>query len=74
MKTNGQEFNLKAEGDVLIEHQRNSSYVVATFDVRDILDDISNKDIYDWKGEELLKEFTKDELLKFVKDYHGLDD
>lgn len=68
---NAQEFTLETENDILIQRSNGGykkSTIIADFDVRDILDQIENKDIVDWKRDSLLEHFTIKELKLYIED------
>ena len=65
------EFTLESDGDIIISNGFRSARVVIDTDYRDVLDQIETKKIVEWKGEELLKEFSKDELKNYLEYEYG---
>lgn len=65
-----QEFTIDTKDDVTIESgwHNNSTRLIFSVDLREILDQIDPEFMYDQKGEEILKNYTKDELERAIEE------
>lgn len=57
-----QDFYLKAESSITLDHRSNGIFIDVYFDPRDVIENIDPRVIYQQRGEEVLTEFTSDEL------------
>lgn len=67
------ELDLRTTDRILIDSDYKGIEVTVNVDSRDVIDQIECKLIRDWKGEDILKEFSKEELLLFIDQEYGLD-